>query len=119
MDDQLMTLLLQISINLDRIATALEQSSIPEKAPNYQRDLTEFPYFDWSTIGATVDKSDSYGAAVVTWRSHQYYRRSPTNNFSQAVWFSRCMGKDESGRNLYETLVKFKLSPKVKPVQFD
>lgn len=117
--DQLVTVLTQLTINTDRIANALERMA-PQTtaAPNYQRPLEEFPNFDWESIGAEVVKSDRYGAGVVIWQGKQFVRRSPENEFGASVWFARCMGKDESGRNKYERLITF--SPiqerKVKPV---
>ena len=117
--NQLVTVLTQLAINTDRIANALERMA-PQNAaaPNYQRLLEEFPTFDWDSIGAEVVKGDRYGAGVVIWQGKQFVRRSPENEFGAAVWFARCIGKDESGRNKYERLITF--SPvqerKVKPV---
>jgi hypothetical protein len=104
---------------LERIADALERLA-PQTtaAPNYQRPLDEFPTFDWESIGVEVVKKDRYGAGVVIWQGKQFTRRSPENEFGAAVWFARCIGKDENGRNKYERLITF--SPvqerKVKPV---
>jgi DdrB-like protein len=117
--DQLITVLTQLTINTDRIANALERMA-PQTtaAPSYQRPLDEFPTFDWESIGAEVVKSDRYGAGVVIWQGKQFVRRSPENEFGASVWFARCVGKDEQGRNKYERLITF--SPiqerKVKPV---
>ena len=110
-------LLLQIQhrqmVALERIASILEQAT-PVKVPNYQRSLSEFATFDWESIGATVEKTDQYGAGIVVWRGYQFVRRSPSNKFDEAIWFSRCVGKDESGGNSYERLITFKaLSRKV------
>lgn len=117
--DQLITVLTQLTMNTDRIANALERMAPQDTAaPNYQRLLEEFPEFDWSSIDAQVVKGDRYGAGVVAWQGKQFVRRSPENEFGAAVWFARCVGKDESGRNKYERLITF--SPvterKVKPV---
>jgi hypothetical protein len=92
---------------LERIAESLEQL-IPNSAPNYERSLEDFPSFTWKEIGASVDKTDQYGAAVVSWKGKQFTRRSPSNKFGAAIWFSRCIGKDDKGENLYERLVTFK-----------
>ncbi|NJR72945.1 MAG: hypothetical protein HC773_03120 [Scytonema sp. CRU_2_7] len=97
----------KISAQLERMAIALDRLS-PRTAPNYQFPLESFKGFDWSAIGATVDKSDQHGAAVVSWNGQQYTRRSPSNKFDPAVWFSRCVGKGEDDKNVYERLVTFK-----------
>ena len=92
---------------LERIANALERIS-PQTAPNYQYPLESFKSFDWNSIQAKVIKSDQYGAAVVRWNGKQYIRRSPSNKYNPAVWFSRCTGKSDDGNNLYERLITFK-----------
>ncbi|WP_066425114.1 single-stranded DNA-binding protein [Anabaena sp. 4-3] len=94
---------------LERIADLLDKATTSTKAPNYQRKIEEFKHFDWSTIDATVERADQYGAAIVTWKGYQFVRRSPSNKFGAAVWFSRCTGKDETtGENVYERLITFK-----------
>ncbi len=93
---------------LERIANAVEQLLPSTTAPNYQKSLEEFSTFDWSSINATVERSDQYGAGVVSWRGQLYTRRSPDNKFGEAIWFSRCIGKDENGENQYERLITFK-----------
>lgn len=75
---------------------------------DYQYDLSAFPNFDWDMIGAAVTQRDRYGAAAVTWGGHTYIRRSPQNKFGDAVWFSRCTGKGETGENVYVRLITFK-----------
>jgi len=104
---------------LERIADALERLA-PQTtvAPNYQRPLDEFPTFDWESIGVEVVKKDRYGAGVVIWQGKQFTRRSPENEFGAAVWFARCVGKDENGRNKYERLITFSSvqERKVKPI---
>jgi hypothetical protein len=102
---------------LERIAAALDRLA-PNTAPNYQRSLEEFKTFDWESIGVIVEKSDQYGAAVVNWNGYQFVRRSPSNKFGEAIWFSRCVGKGDDGENKYERLVTFKpLSKKeVEPI---
>jgi hypothetical protein len=40
-------------------------------------------------------------------------RRSPANKFGEAIWFSRCTGKDENGENKYEKLITFKPTSKI------
>jgi hypothetical protein len=92
---------------LERIASTLEQLA-PKTAPNYQKPLEEFRSFDWASINASVERSDQYGAAIVNWKGYQFVRRSPSNKFGEAIWFSRCVGKDEADKNKYERLVTFK-----------
>lgn len=92
---------------LERIAVALEQLS-PRTTPNYQYSLETFHDFEWDSIGATVIKTDRDGAAVVAWNGQHYFRRSPSNKYEPAVWFSRCTGKGDDGNNSYERLITFK-----------
>ncbi len=94
--------------SLSRIAIALEQMIPAMKAPNYQFAIKDFATFDWASIGAVVVSSDSDGATAVSWKNHTYLRRSPSNKFGAAIWFSRCTGKDERGENQYEKLITFK-----------
>lgn len=94
---------------LERLADAVERlAPTTTVAPNYLRSLESFAEFDWDALGATVERSDQYGAAIVSWRGFQFVRRSPQNKFGDAVWFSRCTGKDENGENKYERLITFK-----------
>ena len=97
----------KMAVNLERMAIALDRLS-PRTAPNYQFPLEQFKNFDWSAIGATVEKSDQHGAAIVSWGGQQFIRRSPANKYDPAVWFSRCTGKAEDGSNAYERLITFK-----------
>ncbi len=94
----------------ERLAQAVEKiaPAVPDQAPNYQFALEQFKTFDWSTIGAEVERQDNYGAAIVNWRRQQYIRRSPSNKYGEAVWFSRCVGKTEDGENKYIRLCTFK-----------
>jgi hypothetical protein len=92
---------------LERIAEALDRLA-PNTAPNYQRSLEDFRAFNWESINATIERSDQYGAAIVNWRGYQFVRRSPSNKFGEAIWFSRCIGRDDAGENKYERLITFK-----------
>lgn len=94
-------------VALERIADTLD-SLAPKSAPDIKRPIEEFKTFDWSSIGARVDKSDDYGPAVVSWRGQPYTRRSPVNKYEPCLWYSRCIGKNEDGSNLYERLITFK-----------
>lgn len=98
---------------LERLADAVQRlanssASSPASAPDYQKPLELFREFDWTSIGAEVEREDSCGAAIVSWQGKQYLRRSPSNKFGEAVWFSRCTGKGDEGQNIYERLITFK-----------
>ncbi len=92
---------------LERIADCLE-SLAPKSAPDIKKPIEEFRNFDWSSIGAHVEKSDNYGAALVSWKGQLYTRRSPQNKYEPCIWYSRCTSKDENGNNVYERLITFK-----------
>ncbi len=107
---------------LERIASATERTadsisqmaqSSKTEAPNLTAPLESFSSFDWTAIGATVERSDRDGAAIVSWRGLQFVRRSPSNKFGEAIWFSRCVGKDDAGENKYERLITFRPLAKV------
>ncbi|NET61713.1 MAG: hypothetical protein F6K47_38020 [Symploca sp. SIO2E6] len=116
--NQLLNILTQIAISQDRIATAIERQTPAQPAPNIQRPLSEFRDFNWASIGAEVVKGDQYGAGVVIWEGKQFLRRSPENQFGVSIWFARCVGKDQDGRNKYERLITFKpiQEQKLKPI---
>ncbi len=102
---------------LERIAASLERlAPANQSAPNYQKTLEEFRGFDWATIGATVVQSDPSGAAIVEWSGQQFTRRSPTNKFGEAIWFSRSVGKDDDGNTRYERLITFRKMGEVEPI---
>lgn len=101
-------------VALERIADSIQHLvPVSTAAPNYQQPLESFAQFDWSTIAATVERSDQYGAAIISWRGLQFVRRSPSNKFGEAIWFSRCTGKGEDGENRYERLITFKAVSRV------
>jgi hypothetical protein len=54
-------------VALERIADYI-QHLVPTStaAPNLTAPLESFATFDWSTITATVERSDQYGAAIVS-----------------------------------------------------
>ena len=104
----------RIAIASERTVEALDQMvSSNTDAPSYQRPLETFASFNWESINATVERSDQYGAAIVSWRGLQFVRRSPSNKFGEAIWFSRCTGKGEDGENKYERLITFKAVSRV------
>jgi hypothetical protein len=99
---------------LERIAIALEGMKPEKPAPNYKKDLKNFPDFNWEQIGAQVEKKDQYGAATVLWNAQRYVRRSPENAYGTAIFFTRCVGKDETGKNKYERLIRTLCSRRTK-----
>lgn len=91
---------------LERIAVALEGGSSSAVGPRYTKSIDEFRDFNWTSIGAVVEKSDRYGPAVVRWQNHLYVRRSK-EDFGGDLWYSRSLGKDDNGKSKYDVLIKF------------
>jgi len=107
----------EMAISLQEIESHLRQIAISsDPAPNYQRALSEYPGFDWSSIGATVLKEDSDGASIVEWNGRTFTRRSANNKYPEAVWFSRPAGKDADGKIRYPRLVTFKRPSEAEPI---
>jgi len=104
----LLGILSQQVLALERLASAVERLAPAAAAPNYTHPLENFKAFDWGSIGAKVERSDSFGPAIVSWGGQQFFRRSPQNKFGEAIWYSRCVGKDDAGENSYERLITFK-----------
>jgi hypothetical protein len=112
--DELLRAIAYQTILLERIAVALEGNGM---VPNYQIGLDSFLSFDWDTIGATIEQVDTDGVAAVTWRGNRYTRRSATNKFEPAIWFSRATGKkDEAGNPKYDRLITFKRLAEAEPL---
>src|SRR5687767_15974019 len=102
-------ILQMIASSLEGIDASLRQIAISSNpAPNYHRPLTEYPEFDWTSIGAAILKEDQEGVTAVEWNGQVFTRRSANNKFDAAVWFSRCTGKDAEGNNRYARLMTFK-----------
>ena len=114
MDKKLEDLFNSIERQLERIAVALESGMSTRSAPNYQASLEDFHTFNWEEIGAAIEKVDNYGVATVLYSGNRFVRRSPENAFGATIYFSRCTGKDESGKNQYERLITFKPQSEVK-----
>ena len=114
MDKKLEDLLGSIKGFLERIAVALEANMATQSAPNYQALLEDFHSFNWEEIGAEIEQVDKYGVATVLWSGNRFVRRSPDNSYGAAIYFSRCIGKDELGKNQYERLITFKPQSEVK-----
>ena len=99
---------------LERIAAEVEDGN--RVTPNYQTGINGFHSFDWSAIGAEIEQIDEDGVAAVTWRNNIYLRRSGQNKFEPAIWFSRCIGRNAEGVNLYEKLITFKKMAEAEPL---
>ncbi|MBP0022316.1 MAG: hypothetical protein J7647_32765 [Cyanobacteria bacterium SBLK] len=78
-------------------------------APDLKRPIQQFKTFNWSSIGAIVIESDEDGVAIVRWGGKEYKRRSPSNRYDPAIWFSRRQGSE------WERLITF--NNKVEPVE--
>ena len=111
--DELLRAIAHQTTLLERIAVALEGNGM---VPNYQIGLDSFLSFDWDTIGATIDQIDGDGVAAVTWRGNRYLRRSASNKFEPAIWFSRAVGTDEAGNPKYDRLITFKRLAEAEPL---
>lgn len=109
----LLAMLSQQTLVMERLANAVERLGKDTAAPNYTCPLEDFKTFNWESIGGSVERSDQYGPAIVSWGGQQFIRRSPTNKFGEAIWYSRCVGKDETGENRYERLITFKPLSKI------
>jgi hypothetical protein len=103
----------RLILALERIADALDRQSFDPTRPRFTKPISEFSGFNWDSIGASIIKSDRYGAAVVE-RDGQYYYRRSKSDFGEDVWFSHSVGKDEAGKSRYLTLIKFTAPRKVK-----
>ena len=94
-----------IAASLEGVESHLRQIAVSSNpAPNYQRHLSEYPTFDWPSIGATVLNRDGDGAAAVEWNDQVFTRRSPSNKYDTAVWFSRHLGQDSDGCDLKDRM---------------
>lgn len=97
------------AISLHQIAWHAKQFAVAANpGPNYRKPLADYKGFDWSLIGAEVVRRDDDGVAAVEWNGRLFTRRAPGNKFDAAIWFSRCIGKDDAGGNRYEKLITFK-----------
>ncbi len=106
-----------IAASLQGVESHLRQMAVSSNtAPNYQRHLSEYPSFDWSSIGATVLNRDGDGVTAVEWNGQVFTRRSPNNKFAEAVWFSRHLGQDSDGNKRYARLITFKTLSDAEPI---
>jgi len=102
---ELTEILRMIAVSLQGVEAHLRQMAISSNtAPNYQRLLSEYPTFDWASIGATVLNRDGDGVTSVEWNGQVFTRRSPSNKFQCAIWFSRHLGQDSDGCDLKDRM---------------
>jgi hypothetical protein len=110
-------ILRMIAASLQGVESHLRQMAVSSNpAPNYQRPLSEYPIFDWPSIGATVLNRDEDGATAVEWNGQVFTRRSPSNKFDAAVWFSRHLGQDADGNKRYARLISFRALTDAEPI---
>src|SRR5262252_3835249 len=110
-------LLRMIAESLRGVEAHLRQMAVSSNpAPNYQRPLSEYPTFDWPSIGATVLNRDEDGVTAVEWNGQVFTRRSPNNKFDAAVWFSRHLGQDADGNKRYARLIVFRALSDAEPI---
>ncbi len=100
----------QLHNQLERIAIALERLAGGGKpiAPNLVRPMEEYAGFDWAAIGAEIVKDDADGPTHVQHNGILYTRRSPTNKYEPAIWYSAPAGKDGEGNTEYVRLITFR-----------
>lgn len=110
-------ILWMIAESLQNMEAHLRQLAISSNpAPNYQRPLSEYANFDWSSISATVLTQDKDGVTAVDWHGQVFKRRSPSNKYDAAIFFSRSLGKDPAGNNQYARLIKFTPTAEAEPI---
>jgi hypothetical protein len=97
-------------LHLSRIADSLEILSRPGKdySPDYVMPIGEFAGFDWGSVNITVVRADRDGPTHLQWNGQVYTRRSPSNKFDPAIWYSRASGKSEDGETEYTRLITFR-----------
>ena len=106
-----------IAASLQGLESHLRQIALSSNpAPNFQRPLNEYPKFDWPSINATVLNRDGDGATAVEWNGQVFTRRSPSNKFDAAVWFSRHLGQDSDGNKRYARLITFRALNDAEPI---
>jgi len=110
-------ILRMIAASLQGVESHLRQMAVSSNpAPNYQRPLSEYPIFDWPSIGATVLNRDEDGVTAVEWNGQVFTRRSPNNKFDAAVWFSRHLGQDADDNKRYARLIVFRALSDAEPI---
>src|SRR5215510_759351 len=110
-------ILRMIAASLQGVESYLRQIAVSSNpAPNYQRLLSEYPMFDWVLIGAIVLNRDGDGVTAVEWNGQVFMRRSSSNKFAEAVWFSRHLGQDSDGNKRYARLISFRALSDAEPI---
>ena len=75
-----------IAASLQGVESHLRQIAVSSNpAPNYQRPLSEYPTFDWASIGATILNRDGDGVTAVEWNGQVFTRRSPRRSGFRAI----------------------------------
>jgi hypothetical protein len=111
---------MQLLTVLDRIARSVETIAMSNATePAFVKPLASYRDFDWSSIGAIVTEQDRDGATVVEWGGYGWKRRNPSNNFGDAIFYTRPIGKKDDGSNAYARLITFKDLGKVKAINRD
>src|SRR3972149_4235485 len=102
---------------LTRIASALGAITLAKApAPHFVRPIAEYATFEFESIGAKIVGRDRHGVTAVEWAGYQWTRRSPSNKFGSAIWFSRAAGKDEAGNVRYVRLITFREMTEPEPL---
>lgn len=109
-DEELRGMFNCLNLQLNRIADSLEVLARPgqDYSPNYVKPIEEYTSFDWQSINASVVRTDRDGPTHIQWNGQVYTRRSPSNKFEPAIWFSRAAGKSEEGETEYAKLITFR-----------
>jgi len=104
--------------NIKRMADALEKLVATKDpiAPNYVKPLEDYANFDWASIEATVLREDQSGPTHLEYAGAIWTRRSPSNKYGEAIWYSRANGKDEDGNTKYLRLITFRPIGEADPV---
>lgn len=107
-----------ILAQLVRIADAMERLASGGKptAPNIVRPIEEFRSFDWGAHNFEVVTQDNDGPTHVTYNGTLYTRRSPSNKFEPAIWYSAPAGKDADGNVEYIRLITFRTFGEADPL---
>lgn len=103
---------------MTRIADALEKLASGGKpsAPNIVRPLEEYSTFDWAAHNFDVVQRDNDGPTHVSFGGNLYTRRSPSNKFEPAIWYSAPAGKDAEGNVEYIRLITFRTFGEADPL---
>ena len=83
-----------------------------QPAPRLEFHLDDLPNFPWDAIGAVPAQRDKHGISQIWWGGRQFFRRSPDNRYTEAIFFSRSLGKEENGKPQYEWLIRFSTTTK-------